>query len=496
PSPPAPVVTGPGDQQAPHLDGDMLVYEDDSAGTWDIRAKNLATAATPFPVYVGPGDQRAPAISGDLVVWQDNRNGDWDIYGAYLSTGQVFPIFVGPGDQTNPVVSGSRVAWQSAAPGSGRWDIVAEDLATGQPLTLSDPTLTNTSPALDQTLVVWQSTVPTSTRALPAAAGWQIHGYDLTAATPLTLTTGPGDHLNPDINGDTVVWEETLTATGAAPLYATPSNIAGRHVRSGSTFTVTSGSDVNTNPKVSDGTVVYGGKLPYTGPPPVIKGANLSTGKIVTVSAPGAAAKNPVISHGKIAWSQKAAAGDSDIYANGCVRAYSDVGAPDYFYWPVQWLSCIGALSGYGDGSFRPYANTTRGQLAKIIVGGEGWSIDTTGGPHFNDVPASNPFYGFIETAYNHGIISGYADGTFRWGNNVTRGQLSKIIVGAQGWAIDTSGGPHFGDVPASNPFYGFIETAYNHGIISGYADGTFRVGANATRGQIAKITYFALTAP
>ena len=31
------------------------------------------------------------------------------------------------------------------------------------------------------------------------------------------------------------------------------------------------------------------------------------------------------------------------------------------------------------------------------------------------------------------GIVSGYADGTFRWGNDVTRGQLAKIIAGAAG---------------------------------------------------------------
>ena len=46
-----------------------------------------------------------------------------------------------------------------------------------------------------------------------------------------------------------------------------------------------------------------------------------------------------------------------------------------------------------------------------------------------------------------------------------------------------------------SDTFYGYIETAYNRGIISGYADGTFRPGNNATRGQISKIVYNAITA-
>jgi hypothetical protein len=111
-------------------------------------------------------------------------------------------------------------------------------------------------------------------------------------------------------------------------------------------------------------------------------------------------------------------------------------------------------------------------------------------------VPSSNPFYEYIETAYHREIISGYSDGTFRWGNNVTRAQLSKIIVLAQQWEIDTYGGPHFSDVPPTDPFYGFIETAFNHNIISGYADGTFRPGSSATRGQIAKIVHLAITNP
>jgi len=108
--------------------------------------------------------------------------------------------------------------------------------------------------------------------------------------------------------------------------------------------------------------------------------------------------------------------------------------------------------------------------------------------------------YAFIETAYQHQIISGYQDGSFKPYNNVTRGQLCKIVVGARGWPTDTTGGPHFADVPASNPFYTAIETAYSHGIISGYANAngtvSFRWGNNATRGQIAKIVWLALGAP
>lgn len=176
-----------------------------------------------------------------------------------------------------------------------------------------------------------------------------------------------------------------------------------------------------------------------------------------------------------------------------CALHYSDVSPSDYFYQAVQYLSCAGAVSGYADGTFRPYNNTTRGQLTKIVILAEGWPINNDGGPHFSDVHIDNPFYDYVETAYNRNIITGYSDGAFRWQNNITRAQLCKVTVLAQGWPIDTTGGPHFTDVSPGHPFYQFIETTYNHGVISGYSDRTFRPENNATRGQVCKIIYDAV---
>ena len=176
--------------------------------------------------------------------------------------------------------------------------------------------------------------------------------------------------------------------------------------------------------------------------------------------------------------------------------SFSDVVPSDYFYISVIYLACHGVISGYLDGTFRPYNDTTRGQLSKIVVLAEGWPLECPSPGHFTDVPPSDPFFCYIETAYAHQIISGYSDNTFRPGNNVTRAQLCKIIVLAQQWAIDTTGGPHFTDVLPTSIFYCFVETAYNFGVISGYADGTFRPGNSATRGQICKIVYQAITQP
>ena len=191
-----------------------------------------------------------------------------------------------------------------------------------------------------------------------------------------------------------------------------------------------------------------------------------------------------------------AAASTPTPSATPCTISFSDVHPGDYFYTAVQYLACHGVISGYADGTFRPYNNTTRGQLTKIVVLAEGWQVDCPQNGHFTDVPPTDPFYCYVETAYGHAIISGYADGTFRPGNNVTRTQLCKIIVLAEGWANDCPLPGHFLDVPPTDPFFCYVETAYNHNIISGYSDGTFRPSNNATRGHISKIVYQAITQP
>jgi hypothetical protein len=53
-------------------------------------------------------------------------------------------------------------------------------------------------------------------------------------------------------------------------------------------------------------------------------------------------------------------------------------------------------------------------------------------------------------------------------------------------WTLLTPPTPTFGDVPPGSAFYAFVETAVCHRAVSDYANGTFRPGANATRGQIA----------
>lgn len=118
----------------------------------------------------------------------------------------------------------------------------------------------------------------------------------------------------------------------------------------------------------------------------------------------------------------------------------------------------------------------------------------------FSDVCPDHWAYPYVECMAQRQIIGGYADGTFRPNNEITRGQLSKIISNAANYN-ETPTRQTFQDVPPNSTFYVFIERMSLHGVISGYQCGRpdepcvgpenrpyFRPNANATRGQISKI--------
>jgi N-acetylneuraminic acid mutarotase len=203
-----------------------------------------------------------------------------------------------------------------------------------------------------------------------------------------------------------------------------------------------------------------------------------------------------------------------------CALAFTDVLADSVFYPYITCLACRGIVSGYQDGTFRPGNPLSRGQLAKVVAGGAGFTDAIPAAQQsFADVPPGHPFWRYIEVLALHGTISGYDCGGagepcdeqgrpyFRPYVEVTRGQIAKIVVGAAGWSGAASA-QVFEDVPPGHPFYDWIGQAAAHGILSGYTCGSdaepciepgrrpyFRPAVAATRGQMSKIIYNAFPA-
>ena len=86
--------------------------------------------------------------------------------------------------------------------------------------------------------------------------------------------------------------------------------------------------------------------------------------------------------------------------------------------------------------------------------------------------------------------MEGFPQGTFQPEKQLTRAQAAAMIGRTQekGYAIVDLTFSDTASIPAYATYY--IQTLAAQGVISGYADGTFQPGANITRGQMAKILY------
>ena len=110
----------------------------------------------------------------------------------------------------------------------------------------------------------------------------------------------------------------------------------------------------------------------------------------------------------------------------------------------VAVVSEIGVVDGYADGKFNPTNTLTRQAAAKIICNlilgpttAAELHADTA---PYKDVPATSEFAGYIAYCAKEGIISGYADGTFKPGNTLTGYAFMKMLLGALGYDASIEG--------------------------------------------------------
>ena len=110
----------------------------------------------------------------------------------------------------------------------------------------------------------------------------------------------------------------------------------------------------------------------------------------------------------------------------------------------VDVMSAAKVIDGYAEGDFRPTTTLTRGAAAKIIcnliLGPTTASALVADAAPYKDVPANHTFAGYIAYCQKTGIISGYADGTFKPANTLTGYAFMKMLLGALGYKADVEG--------------------------------------------------------
>lgn len=138
---------------------------------------------------------------------------------------------------------------------------------------------------------------------------------------------------------------------------------------------------------------------------------------------------------------------------------------------------------------FEPNRNITRGEFGEYIAKALGLTSKTTA-RSFPDVPA-NTRGGYIASAVDAGIITGYPDGTFKPEQPITREQMALMMVRAMSYAkqnVTLNGTAaqtlsRFKDA-AKIQDKDTVAKAVQSGIIQGMSATSFQPKGNATRAQ------------
>ena len=110
----------------------------------------------------------------------------------------------------------------------------------------------------------------------------------------------------------------------------------------------------------------------------------------------------------------------------------------------VDVMSAVKVIDGYTDGAFNPSNTLTRGAAAKIIcnliLGPTTAGALVADAAPYKDVPVNHTFAGYIAYCQKAGIISGYADGSFKPANSLTGYAFMKMLLGALGYDATREG--------------------------------------------------------
>ncbi|MEF2965311.1 S-layer homology domain-containing protein [Paenibacillus sp. M1] len=143
-------------------------------------------------------------------------------------------------------------------------------------------------------------------------------------------------------------------------------------------------------------------------------------------------------------------------------------------------------INGYPDGTVKPLNNITREEVAAIfyrLLADDSRSAYLKTDNSFSDVAATRWSNQHISTMENAEVITGYPDGSFKPGRYITRAEFAAIASRFD--KLDERQNDMFTDI-TGHWAEKYIASAANKGWIKGYADGTFKPDQYITRAEAA----------
>lgn len=144
---------------------------------------------------------------------------------------------------------------------------------------------------------------------------------------------------------------------------------------------------------------------------------------------------------------------------------FTDVPADAWYGNAVHTLASLGIIKGIGNDQFAPNRTITRAEFAVIAMRFANLSATVTN--PFTDIASNDWYYNAVTSAVSYGWITGYSDGTFRPYATITRAEVATIVNRmlartADRDFVDSSAVTHFDDVPNTYWAYYSIAEATN----------------------------------
>jgi len=171
---------------------------------------------------------------------------------------------------------------------------------------------------------------------------------------------------------------------------------------------------------------------------------------------------------------------------------YPDVPSNYWTYEQVGFIGTLGIIKGYPDGSFKPEGDITRAEMSTLLVrtqAGGDENVPVATQVLFPDVPLKHWASRYVNLAWRNDIVKGYPDGTFKPSANITRAE-GLTMVTRFSKVSEEAYTDEFVDVQANHWAAKTIAGAYKVGMLEYLRARPFEPSRKLTRAESVEILF------
>ncbi|MFV0441093.1 MAG: S-layer homology domain-containing protein [Lachnospirales bacterium] len=141
-----------------------------------------------------------------------------------------------------------------------------------------------------------------------------------------------------------------------------------------------------------------------------------------------------------------------------------------------------GVITTDSENNVKPNVAITRAEFVQLV--NRVFDLEGTSTMTFTDVPTTSEYFEDISTAASLGYISGYTDGTFKPYAEISRQEAAVILTNTLGFETSDAPTTYADDAYIASWAKGSVRVLSDYGILNGFPDGTFKPNKNISRAE------------